>query len=152
MWSHDIKQENWSITSSHSFPGTPRMDTLKRQRDRNMVSDKMLFTDFFVVALDVLDYACVSIKVRRSTKHRKQNVKVEDISNEAGALWWRARHTTFWQTNQYGRTEWSLIAVACSVGVIHGGIIFFLMPQWGMNSGLDALHSVWCISVRGRKS
>lgn len=51
-----------------------------------MVSDKMLFTDFFVVALDVLDYACVSIKVRRSTKHRKQNVKVEDISNEAGAL------------------------------------------------------------------
>lgn len=56
------------------------MDTLKRQRDRNMVSDKMLFTDFFVVALDVLDYACVSIKVRRSTKHRKQNVKVEALN------------------------------------------------------------------------
>lgn len=46
-----------------------------------MVSDKMLFTDFFVVALDVLDYACVSIKVRRSsTKHRKQNVKVEALN------------------------------------------------------------------------
>lgn len=37
-------------------------------------------------------------------------------------------------------TELSPLIVTYSVGVIHGGIIFLLMPQSGMSSPLNAMH------------
>lgn len=45
-----------------------------------MVSAEILFTDFLFFT-GVLDYACVSIKARHSTKQRKQNVKVEALNH-----------------------------------------------------------------------
>lgn len=58
---------------------------------------------------------------------------------------------TIWQTNQYVRTEWSLITEPYALHVVHGGTMFSPMPQSTMDSALNALHFVQCLWVQRRK-